>query len=404
MSEVRWIVTEHLGAGGLAALEDDWRTLYAQMPNPAVWHSHEAYSAYLAQLCPAPERFRCYVLSDGERVRAILPIEERVDRSFRMPLRVWGMPWHQEGGWLTSDAIGPEDDARRALLPLVIERLRHEPGRPALLVLGRTRDASALWDGLAGYAPSSLFAFADGGEYVVPTDMSLDAFMRRLSRNSRSILSRAARKFEMLDGATYALTATHEDLAAAYESLLEVEASGWKGRRGSAIRQQPRIADFYRDLLGRLTLDGRCEIHALHAEGRCIAASLCVHTGRERAMLKCGYDESYAHVSPGRLLNHKAIERSCEDPGIDAVNLSSTAPWMRHWMPATNGIRRAYVLLRPVSGGLLLAALRFRYGPVRRGVRTFKTWKRDRDDGKSARRGRDAVSFDTGQNGRTTNV
>jgi hypothetical protein len=396
MADTLWTVDEYRGPEGLAALEGDWRQLYLEMPDPAMWHSHEAYSAYVEHLCPSPAEFCCFALSDDERVRAILPLEKRADGSFvapfwRSPLRVWAMPYCD--GWTISDAIGPEDDARRRLIPAVVERLRQDRHGPAVVFLGRTRSASVLWDGLGALDPRSRVAFPDGGEFVIPTDMPFDAFKKRLSRNSRSIFSRAARKFEALDGATYVRAVTQDDLLAEYQWLLDVEASGWKGRHGSSIRQQPGLEAFYRDLIERLTLDGRCEIVSLHAEGRCLASAFCVYTRHMGALFKCGYDEAYARITPGRLLTHKAVEWACDDPDTDSMSLCSDAPWARHWIPSVNGLRRAYVALRPVSGPLLLAALRFRYGPVRRVARAYKAWRLDHDTRTGGRRGRDAVSL-----------
>lgn len=383
MSDTRWILTEHVGVDAFTALRDDWRRLCAEMSSPAAWHTHEAYTVYLEYLCSSPERFRCFALSDGERIRAILPLEERTERSLThgragVVPRVWGMPWCD--GWWVTDAIGPEDDARSALLPAVLDRLRRQTDRPAALVLGRTPAASVLWDGLATVPRWSRFAFDDGGECVIPADMSSAEFMGRLSRNSRQALRSSARKFEALDNASYVRAVAGEDLVTEYEMFLEVEASGWKGAHGSAVRQQPELEAFLRGLLAGLSFEGHCEIHSLHAEGRCIASAFCVYTRAECAVFKIGYDESYARISPGRLCNHKIIESCCEDPDITTMSEVGSAPWVRHWFPKTNGVRRAYVALRPVSGGFLLAALRIRYGPVRSATRAYKSWRRDHDD------------------------
>jgi hypothetical protein len=376
MSDARWNVTEYRGLEGFRAVEGDWRRLSGEMPDPAIWHSYEAYAAYLAHLCPDPDRFRCLVLSDGVRARAIMPLEERLDRGLYeggrgLRMRVWGMPWRKEN-WALTDAIGPEDDARRALLPAAIAYLRRQPGRPAILALGRCRETSVLWEGLAGMAPRTWYAFNDVNEFVVPTDMSAEAFEARLSRNSRQMLRRAARRYAAYADTGSVRATTPEDLAAEFECFLDVEASGWKGAHGSAIRQAPGEEAFYRDLMRRIALDGRCEIHSLYAEGRCIASGFWVFTKHQAVLLKCGYDESYGHASPGRLLTHRSLELCCEDADTYSVSLLGDAPWLRHWDPTPNGLRRAYVALRPVSGAAYLAALRLRYGPIRRMARALR--------------------------------
>jgi CelD/BcsL family acetyltransferase involved in cellulose biosynthesis len=315
-------------------------------------------------------------LSDGQRTRAILLLEERLDRGLYeggrgVRMRVLGMPWRKEN-WALTDAIAPEDDARRALLPAAIAHLRRQPDRPAILALGRSRESSALWDGLATMAALKWYAFVDVNEFVVSTDMSPAEFEARLSRNSRQMLRRAARRYDAYGGTSSVRAVAPEDLTNEFERFLDVEASGWKGAHGSAIRQAPGEEGFYRDLVRLISLDGRCEIHSLYAEGRCIASGLWVFTRHQAVLLKCGYDESYAHASPGRLLTHRSLLSCCEDPDTASVSLLGDAPWLRHWGPASSGLLRAYVALRPFSGAAYLAALRLRYGPVRRMMRALR--------------------------------
>jgi CelD/BcsL family acetyltransferase involved in cellulose biosynthesis len=321
-------------------------------------------------------------------------LEERFDRGLfeaghGLRLRAWGVPWRTEN-WALTDAIGPEDDARRALLPAAIEHLRRQPHRPAVLALGRTRATSAFWDGLTPVASWSRYSFAEPDEFVVRTDTTVEAFRSRLSRNTRQTLSRAERRLAALDDVEFARAVSREELFSEFPTFLQVEASGWKGQHGSAISQSGDEAGYFRALLERLSLDGRCEIHTLRAEGRCIASGFWVFTGRGAELLKCGYDESYSRVSPGRLLTQKSFERCCEDPSVDFVSMLGDAPWVSHWIPVRNPVRRAYVSLRPVSGTLALVALRFRFGPFRRAVRAFRAWRRDRDDRTLTLRGRDS--------------
>ncbi len=382
MPDTRWTVTEHVGRDGFDAVAPDWRRLYSAMPDRAMWHSHEAWSAYLDHVCPQPDAFRCLALSDDERVRAILPIEEYVERGLGAPIRVWGMPWPK--AWRPGDAITADEEAHRALVPAIVAHLREHPRRPAVLVLGRTWAGSALWDGLADLEPTSWFAFDDGAEYVVPTDMPFDEFLQRLSGKSRAALRKAARGFEQLPDATCVRAVTRDEVASELDNFLDVEASGWKGQRGSAIKQRPGHVDYYRALLERVSQDGHCEIHSLHAQGRCIASEFCVYTGRECVGLMAGYDEWYGRIAPGRLIVHKTLEWSCEDPDIDVVSEVSDADWLRQWRPNRNEMRRAYVSLRPVSGRLALAALRTRYGPVRRLARAMD--ERDRRRQRSSAR------------------
>jgi len=337
----QWSVIEYRGREGLARLESDWRRLYCEMPDPSLRHSFEAFAVYVDTMCPSPERLRCLALGDGTRVRAILPVEERSDRALKIPLRVWGLPSRES--WSLTDAIGPEDDARRALLPAAIDFLTRQPDRPSLLVLGPTPEASALWEGLRDLDPGRYYTFIERLVDVVPTDTPAEGILRRMSRNARYQVRKSEAAFASLADAYFVEAGQPAELAEEFERFLQVEASGWKGDRGSAIKSRPELLAFYRGLVAAMTYDGRCEVQALHAEGRCLAAHLVAFTGRQAAFLKIGYDETYARVAPGIVVTHKGLRSCCDDPDVGVVNMMNDALWHRTWRPrrdrSSQGVR-----------------------------------------------------------------
>lgn len=361
-----WNIAEHRGPDGLRAVEADWRRLFGEMTHPATWHSYEAYSAYFDHLCPSPDHCRFLALSDGERVRAILPLEERMDRSLGVALRVWGLTWSEV--WRPTDVIGPEDEARAALLPAAIEYLRRQPDRPALLVIGQTAKDSMLWSGFGSKAVAPVFIFDDGAEYLFPTDVTAEEFLGRLSSRTRKRIKSLTRKCEELPGARYVTALDPDALAEEFERFLEVEASGWKAENGSAITQHPERVAYYRALMERLDRDGRCRISSLYADGRCVASEYVVRLNRRVDGLKNGYLEEYAKVAPGIVLTHRSLMAAVNNGEIDLVSGVGDAEWLVRWHPERNDLVRAYVGLRP-SARLLLPLLRLRYGPARRLVR-----------------------------------
>jgi len=358
------------------------------MPNPATWHSFEAYSVYLETLCSDPSASRVLTLSDGDRVRAIMPLEERREPGLGNRLRVWGVPFHD--CWRPTDVIGPEDDARRALLPAAVEHLKRVPGRPVVLVVGQTSTDSVLWEGFVELGADNGFFFPDGAEFLIPTDMCVDDFMAGLSAKSREVLRRARRLFHEYPDAHCVCAVEPGDIAEEFERFLHVEASGWKSERGTAIAQDPRLVAFYRGLAQRVATDGHVEIRSMHADGKCIASEFAVHLRHRVDGLKSGYDPDYSRLSPGRLLTQQTLEWSCGEDEIELVSGVSAAPWMLMWHPRSNELSRGYVALTPVSGRLTLLALRFRYGPMRRIARAYGSWRQEHDDRTVRRRGRDS--------------
>ena len=414
MNRALWTISEYRGRPGLEQLNTDWKRLYAAMPARRRYHAYEAQLAYLDHLCAEPERARYLALPDaGGSVRAICPLEPAPDPSLRLPLRAWALPSHHH--WLATDALAPDSEAREALLPAVVAYLRrHREGR-GLLLLGPMRGDSALCAQAAALSPGARCvhdthpsAFFD---CTVPYEQLQARMSKHFRRNLRSSENRlrAAGDVRLVtvsaaagagagagagadpEGAVRAAdeAAGFETAAAEFESFLEIEASGWKGRTGagSAIRLRPQLVAFYRDLLTTMTApDDRCEINSLHLDGRCIAAQFCVRTGEEYTILKIAYDEEFARLGPGQFLFQATLERCCADPAIKYIDLITDAPWMRDWRTELMPMQQSHVAIAPLWGRPLIALLRFRHGPARRMVQWYRAARAERQAPAAGRR------------------
>jgi CelD/BcsL family acetyltransferase involved in cellulose biosynthesis len=92
------------------------------------------------------------------------------------------------------------------------------------------------------------------------------------------------------------------------DGFLALEASGWKGRAGTAFASMPLHADFFRSICLHAHARGRLEMHALRLNDKPIAY-LCFFTaGRELYAFRTAYDERFSRYAPGVLL---AIWHSC---------------------------------------------------------------------------------------------
>ncbi|HUQ13946.1 MAG TPA: GNAT family N-acetyltransferase [Novosphingobium sp.] len=97
-------------------------------------------------------------------------------------------------------------------------------------------------------------------------------------------------------------TAGERSLATWIDHFLALEASGWKGRGGSALASDPATAGLFRDALTGAAERGRLERISLTLDGRPIAmlANFIVPPGA--CSYKTAFDERYARFSPGVLL------------------------------------------------------------------------------------------------------
>ena len=87
----------------------------------------------------------------------------------------------------------------------------------------------------------------------------------------------------------------------AVDAFLAIEASGWKGRQGTALASRSRLLAFAREALSGTAPGLAADLMTL--DGKPIAAALHLVAGGEAVAFKCAYDETWAKASPGALLD-----------------------------------------------------------------------------------------------------
>jgi CelD/BcsL family acetyltransferase involved in cellulose biosynthesis len=194
----------------------------------------------------------------------------------------------------------------------------------------------------------------------------------RTSARFRANLRRRARRLAELGAVSVRRVGQPEEAAGAVADFVALEASGWKGTRGTAIALDAALVRFY----GRLARDaagaGALAIRALELDGRPIAIHLgLVHRGAY-LLPKTAYDEELAHVSPGQLLQREVLAE-CEARGLSSFEfLGPDMPWKRDWEPEYAAHDWLYVY-RPTLAGRARHALRHRLRPV---VKEALAWRR----------------------------
>ena len=94
---------------------------------------------------------------------------------------------------------------------------------------------------------------------------------------------------------------------ALFFEFLALEASGWKGDAGGAIRCNQELVDFYRELLIAAAKEGHLRICALRVNDKAVAMELAFVVDGRCYSPKIAYDESFSAASPGQQLSRLAI-------------------------------------------------------------------------------------------------
>lgn len=140
---------------------------------------------------------------------------------------------------------------------------------------------------------------------------------------------------------TVAVTAPSE-IAAAIKRYADVESVGWKGIKGTAIRQGTRQFDFYIDLLSAFAAKGMAEVHELWLGPTMVASRMMIATENLVTSLKTTYLEEFADCSPSNVLLARVIQQAFERHKGKSLEFYTNATRDRRvWSTGSQPIRHA---------------------------------------------------------------
>jgi len=145
-----------------------------------------------------------------------------------------------------------------------------------------------------------------------------------MSSRHRRNLGRLARRLGEELGAPLELS-DESEREAAVERFLALEASGWKGQRGTALLSRREHADFFRDVCAAFRAAGRLQLLAFGTAERIVSGQCSLLSGDAVFHFKIAFDESAGHYRPGLQLELRMVDLfsehmpqtwidSCADP------------------------------------------------------------------------------------------
>jgi hypothetical protein len=245
------------------------------------------------------------------------------------------------------------DHAGVALRTLLCEACRQEPKHLGL-DLKAVRPSSPFWravqDGIDGYIVrrglSSSYSFLNvEGDFDTYLSASpLGNLRNKLRRHRRRLMKRGVISVELKTGFLADDSLLGEFLA--------LEASGWKGRNGTAIASSPDRAAFYSAVARNFAAQGYLEWHIIRVDGRLVAAEMGIRCGASLFLPKIAYDEDFADCSPGSLLTEEVLKDAFARPEIGEYNPMSDADWHHHWHLSRDRYVNVHLVRRGVASFL----------------------------------------------------
>jgi hypothetical protein len=153
------------------------------------------------------------------------------------------------------------------------------------------------------------------------------------SKKLRENLARYRRRLKALghDPTLRVLTAP-EAMAGAVREHARLESTGWKGKEGSAIREDDAQGHFYRSVLENFATRNEAIVFQLLAKETVFASRLAILRKNMLVMLKTAYDEGFAQCSPGMLLMEELVRYLWKLPEPPVIEFYGKATeWHSHW-------------------------------------------------------------------------
>jgi CelD/BcsL family acetyltransferase involved in cellulose biosynthesis len=327
-------------------LAPEWRDLCAESADDQVFYRPEFIRAHIRAKIPAA-RLVIITVRQEERLRFLLPLIEERSTFSKIPVRRLREPADLN--------CGRFDAVRRA----------GAQGEAAILAAWRHLREMGGWDllqlrfSLAGSTTGRLASAAEADGFLtvhesdrpnpyvpVPTDPAL---LEQMPRNSklRSQLRQIRRK--IAEQGTMELHCVENADPAALDRLFALEASGWKGRGGTAVNDQPAVRQFFNQLAEAAASFGHLCLYMLELNGELIAAHFSLHyRGRCHSPI-VAFNEKFRHFAPGHLIVSETL-RDCVRRGITGYDITGQdQDWKMKWTNQALPISHHYVFRGPIG-------------------------------------------------------
>ena len=306
-----------------------WDRLYELSVSMVHTLSHAWVSSFLEHQCCPGESWLCIFAHDGDELVGVLPVIAKKSSTVGVPCTLLSTPGNPD---TVSIDILCRPGFEHSVIPQMLESLsKYFPHWFKFCMTRLSQLSPTLSLATEGHHNYLWYRDVNGQGCLVYSEGDFEEYLKSLRDKFARNLRRVGRKFDALpESETIFLTgelATEKYL----EEFIEIEASGWKGRNGTAIKQDERQSAFYRTLVQRLAAGGWLEWHLLKAEGKTIAIHMAVRAGSALVLLKIAFDENFSSIAPGNILMERTIKRAFVAEDITEVNCLTDMAWNRNW-------------------------------------------------------------------------
>jgi Acetyltransferase (GNAT) domain len=135
---------------------------------------------------------------------------------------------------------------------------------------------------------------------ALKTDGSFDDWLQtNFDQKRRKEFKRLRNRLSEQGDMTTDILQQDQDVTSFLTDLLELEAKGWKGGRGTAIAANPKLKLAFEEACANLHCANKLRFWSLKLNGKAIASLFAIVEGDQAWLGKIAYDEAFAKYSPG---------------------------------------------------------------------------------------------------------
>jgi hypothetical protein len=313
---------ELLEASALAPLAGEMKALACRAIEPNVFYE----PAFLLAAAPVfgTGVGATLVRTSAGRLAGLFPARRERPQGGLIPMLTgWTHPFGPLGVPLV------DRDDPQGIIAAWLDRLAHAPETPSLLLMPYVPEKGAFATALDAVLAQRGQANAHFGHHeralLDPGSERAGYIERAMSSGRRKELRRLRRRLEEVAPVTFTQATDPDEVTAALQDFLVLEASGWKGAAGSAIVDDPPIKTFVQTAVAGLTADHHARVDRMLLDGRVITATVTLQSGNTAWCWKIAYDEDMARFSPGVQLICELTERLMADANVARVDSCAAA-------------------------------------------------------------------------------
>ncbi len=312
---------------GLDKYADSWNLLALNFPHQHPVLTHSWISAYLKTSLAGGETWFCLFAFDKNELVGVLPLltsEIGFLRGRYLSLQTPVHPHTMAVDFLFREEYGKRvirlfagylNDLRPRVIRFKMNQVAYNS--PSLDILKEGIDQI-----YTSYYPYSHVS-------IIPVEGTFNEYKKGLSKKFVSNLRRSRNKLEKLGDLSVTVIDEGGDARENLLSFAAVEQSGWKGRKGTAVKYM--FWRFYEELVDNMGKREWLQWYFLNSGNKRIAGYLTIPFGRSVFIFKTGYDEEYHACSPGSLLTEKMLEHIFSTGKYDVVNFFTDYEWLSRW-------------------------------------------------------------------------